>query len=1379
MITRSKVKKNVQADVPSLNDQTTHGSSTSSASSLFPSIPSSSHSFCVSPTPSLSSTLQSADVAQETNSVSKPVPIASTGIVRKRWSIEMNKFILHTYLLLTNMDTDTNAYLTALHTKFLEKYPDMQVSRQRIGDQRRAIVQKKLIPQKSIDAIYKKAKTELQTVQTQIQQHSSQFSTTTDKQRMRWSNEYNEAIIRIYYKITELETNKTVYRTILHQEFTNKYPSLTHLTEQRIADQRRAIINNKYINDVRLAQIKQEVAEELHIVLSQNNPIRQTGDTHSNTRTQSRSNTEYPNTSNTQISPHIYPATTINSQTTDPIYFNSTPTQNDMVTLTLIDTQNTTENNFLTSINVEQLVSTHPVETVTEINPEIDKIFQQAQQHFKDTDPTSRPYIPKQKTSRKFHTIVKYIDTIILPKHVNSDTDFDTFQYIIYCAAWTAATCNGAKIIQSENPTRLQRKPKWQIRLETKIQHLRANIGRLTQYIRGNKSRRVVAAVEAIKSKHQSHAQHENSNTQITHFLDTLKQKLNAASSRLKRYLTCTARKQQNTTFISSEKNFYRNLTNTHGNTNNQNIQTPSPEALREFWCNIWENPVQHNNDAGWTTETDLIAADIPQMEFEFIPINTFLEVVNRTHNWKSPGTDNIHNYWYKKFTSLHPHIHNFLNTFIQSPHTLPVYITQGVTYMIPKDMNDTQNPAKYRPITCLQTIYKILTACISKVIYKHLDTHNILAEQQKGCRKNSQGCKEQLTIDAVVMNSAVKNKTDIHTMFIDYQKAFDSIPHSWLLHVLHLYKIHPTLISFLQNSMTNWRSILKIKQSSTEFMTTEPISIQRGIFQGDALSPLWFCLALNPLSHLLNNANTGFALTNNETQYTLSHLMYMDDIKLFATDKDTLFKLADTAQQFSHDIHMQFGVDKCKILSISKGKPQNNSYTLQTGELIEPMDENSMYKYLGFNQLRQIQQKSTKQELLKKFSHRLNLILKTHLNSRNTVKAINTFAIPILTYSFGIIQWSKSEMKKLQRTINTHLTKHRKHHPKSCVQRLTLPRQEGGRGMIDIHNLHNKQILSLRTYFHDKSKHSPLHKHIIDLDKKLTPLNLQDKNTQTNEHLITVQQKIAAWADKALHGRHRACLSQQYVDKDKSNEWLKRGELFPESEGFMLAIQDQIIATRNFRKFIIKDPNQSTDLCRHCNSASETIQHITGACKALAQTDYKHRHDQVAAIIHQNLAYQHKLINELNPYYKYKPETILENKTHKIYWDRTIITDKTIHYNRPDITVHDKTNRTVYLIDIAIPNSHNIQTTISEKLSKYQDLAIELKTQWKAQTVHIVPVVLSSTGIIPKSLTQSLNILHMPTYTLYMLQKATILNTCRITRKFLTSSTLSSTYSI
>lgn len=267
----------------------------------------------------------------------------------------------------------------------------------------------------------------------------------------------------------------------------------------------------------------------------------------------------------------------------------------------------------------------------------------------------------------------------------------------------------------------------------------------------------------------------------------------------------------------------------------------------------------------------------------------------------------------------------------------------------------------------------------------------------------------------------------------------------------------------------------------------------------------------------------------------------------------------------------MQFGIDKCKVHSIERGKIQQNPYLVETGEEIEAMNEESSYKYLGFHQARQLLQKQTKQQLKFKFKQRLKTLLNTHLSSKNLIKAINTYAISILTYSFGIITWSQTELDTLQRTINTSMTKFRKHHPKSCVQRLVLSRDEGGRGLIDIKNLHNRQITTLRTFFHKKAETLSLYSSLATIDNKLTPLNLHDKNTQLNERCSLDKEKINQWSQKSLHGRHRADLSQPHVDKSASNAWLRRGELFPETEGFMLAIQDQVIATRNYRKHITK----------------------------------------------------------------------------------------------------------------------------------------------------------------------------------------------------------------
>jgi len=88
---------------------------------------------------------------------------------------------------------------------------------------------------------------------------------------------------------------------------------------------------------------------------------------------------------------------------------------------------------------------------------------------------------------------------------------------------------------------------------------------------------------------------------------------------------------------------------------------------------------------------------------------------------------------------------------------------------------------------------------------------------------------------------------------------------------------------------------------------------------------------------------------------------------------------------------------------------------------------------------------------------------------------------------------------------------------------------------------------------------------------------------------------------------------------------------LFAETQGFLTVIQNQVILTRNYNKYILKQPNID-ELCRRCGKESETIQHITAACEQLAPTEYLKRHDGQAKIIHQKLAEAAELIEEKKP---------------------------------------------------------------------------------------------------------------------------------------------------
>jgi hypothetical protein len=140
--------------------------------------------------------------------------------------------------------------------------------------------------------------------------------------------------------------------------------------------------------------------------------------------------------------------------------------------------------------------------------------------------------------------------------------------------------------------------------------------------------------------------------------------------------------------------------------------------------------------------------------------------------------------------------------------------------------------------------------------------------------------------VSLLTNNNNINNIYRIHRL----QKAYDTVPHSWLIKILKIYKINLDLINFLSHVMTFWRTTLNLSINNTK-LKSEPIQIKRGIYQGNSLSPLWFCLAINPLTNLLNSTGYGFNIRlNNTTLSKLNHLLYMDDIKLYALKRITFY---------------------------------------------------------------------------------------------------------------------------------------------------------------------------------------------------------------------------------------------------------------------------------------------------------------------------------------------------------------------------------------------------------------------------------------------------------------------------------------------------------
>ena len=149
-----------------------------------------------------------------------------------------------------------------------------------------------------------------------------------------------------------------------------------------------------------------------------------------------------------------------------------------------------------------------------------------------------------------------------------------------------------------------------------------------------------------------------------------------------------------------------------------------------------------------------------------------------------------------------------------------------------------------------------------------------------------------------MILENCRKKDRNLSTAWIDYKKAFDSVPHEWILKAIELYKISPRISNFLRTSMTKWQTRLLLSHNNGT-LKSDPIKLKRGDFQGDSLSPLLFCLALIPLSNKLNNTNYGYQIFDP----TINYLFYMDDLKLFAKNDQDLEGLLNTVKEFSSDI--------------------------------------------------------------------------------------------------------------------------------------------------------------------------------------------------------------------------------------------------------------------------------------------------------------------------------------------------------------------------------------------------------------------------------------------------------------------------------------------
>ena len=138
-----------------------------------------------------------------------------------------------------------------------------------------------------------------------------------------------------------------------------------------------------------------------------------------------------------------------------------------------------------------------------------------------------------------------------------------------------------------------------------------------------------------------------------------------------------------------------------------------------------------------------------------------------------------------------------------------------------------------------------------------------------------------------------------------------------------------------------------------------------------------------------------------------------MDGLKLFGKSEDQIDSLIQTVFIFSEDIGMEIDLKKCGVVILKKGKlVKFEGIHLYNQETMKELDENG-YTYLGILELDEIKEHEMKIKVTAEYKRRLRLILKSKLNGKNKIQAINTWSVALLRYGAEVINWKVDELKK------------------------------------------------------------------------------------------------------------------------------------------------------------------------------------------------------------------------------------------------------------------------------------------------------------------------------------------------------------------------------
>ncbi len=459
-----------------------------------------------------------------------------------------------------------------------------------------------------------------------------------------------------------------------------------------------------------------------------------------------------------------------------------------------------------------------------------------------------------------------------------------------------------------------------------------------------------------------------------------------------------------------------------------------------DFYEKIYKSTVIVNNDDNFLCTNN----DIPSLSNEDrnscegdLSLAECFEVLNGMARNKTPGNDGISCEWYLKFWNIvGTFLVNVLNVGLQKGE-MSSSQRQAVITLLEKEGKDRCKLKNWRPISLLNVDYKIASKVLATRLKKVIPT--LVHQDQSGFVKGRYIGESVRSISDIMNFTKIYNKPGI-MLFLDFEKAFDSLEWDFLFKTLYHMNFGESFVNSVKALYTNISSCVMNNGVSSKYF-----SVSRGVRQGDPLSPYLFILAIEPLScKIRNDPNIhGISVKNCEIKI----IQYADDTTCTLKDEQSVHKLFDVIDNFGIISGLKLNVSKSQALWLgSKRFCRDKPFNILWPD--EPVK--ALGVYFSYNEDAAMEKNFDSK--IKKLRSILNIWKMRQLTLAGKILLIKTFGLSQFIYLASVISIPNGIIQKIDTILYDFLWKG----GKGFIKRNTLIGnfEDGGAKMVDVKSM-------------------------------------------------------------------------------------------------------------------------------------------------------------------------------------------------------------------------------------------------------------------------------------------------------------------------------------